>query len=583
MISMNSSRWILKPHDPDAIQRLSHEAGVPALVAHLLINRGISRGEDVRRFLDAPLSGLHDPATLPGVVDAAARIVSAIKLGKKIVIYGDYDVDGVCGTSLLWSCLKLAGATEVEYYIPHRVDEGYGVNGDALRKLATEHEADLVITVDCGISAIPEAELAKELGIELIITDHHTIGDSVPNADVLVHPRLPGSLYPFGELCGCGVAFKLAWEIARSFGDGKKASPAMREFLIDATSLVAMATVADVVPLTDENRLLVRRGLENLRHKPSVGLHALMEAAQCLGKPITSQTIGYQLGPRINAAGRLEAALQVVEMLTTRDVEHARSLAANLNECNARRQEVERTIVAEARAMVEADGRSHDDRGGIVLFKEGWHPGVIGIVASRIVDMFHRPTIVIGINDGVAQGSARSVEGFDLYQAIKACSEGLLSFGGHTAAAGLKIPPELVAEFSTRFDQQCTSTLTADQKRKAITIDAEVRLGELTLNAVEQIERMEPFGASNPKPVLMSSGLQLVDVKTMGNQGQHIQARFAQGTTILRAVGWSMAERMANLKAGMIFDLVYEPKINEWNERKSVQLQIRDFQVGQSR
>lgn len=575
----SQSKWVIKPHDPQAIQKLSSEANVSALVAHLLINRGIDKASAVIPYFSAPLSGLHDPAKLPGVLVAADRIIAAINANEKIVIYGDYDVDGVCGTSVLWACLKLAGAKHVEYYIPHRLEEGYGVNGDAVRKFAQEDGVKLIVTVDCGISAVNEAALARELGIDLIITDHHTIGSELPDAFVLVHPRLEGTEYPFGELCGCGVAFKLAWEIARRFGDGKKASPALREFLVDATSLVAMATVADVVPLRDENRILVRRGLETIKTQPSVGLHALMEVSDSLNKPVTSYMIGFQLGPRINAAGRLEAAMQAVDMLTTRDRDLARSLANHLNECNLQRQEVERTIVAEAKAMVEADGKTNEERGGIVLACEGWHPGVIGIVASRIVDTYHRPTIVIGIRDGVGQGSARSVEGFDLHEAIKVCSEDLIRFGGHPAAAGLKVKAEFIDSFREKFNAQCLATLTPTLKSKTIVVDAEVRLGELTLSAVEQIERMEPFGLANPKPILLASRVQVVDAKTMGKTGEHLQARFAQGNNILRAIGWGMGGKAADLTPGSICDIVFEPKTNEWNERKSVQMLIRDIEV----
>ena len=364
------------------------------------------------------MTGLHDPESLPGVVEAAARIVAAIRDRKKIVIYGDYDVDGVCGTSILWACLKLAGAEDVAYYIPHRVEEGYGLNGEAIRKLATEGGAGLIITVDCGISAVREARLARELGVELIITDHHTIGPELPEADVLVHPRLEGSLYPFAELCGCAVAFKLAWQVCKGFGDGKKTSPHLRDFLVKSISLVAMATVADVMPIHGENRILVRHGLAGLVNSPSPGLRALMSVAGCLDKKaLNTGTIGFNLAPRINAAGRLERAMQAVEMLTTDLHDRADELAQGLDLCNSQRQEVERRMVDEAHEMITAQG-GIKGRGAIVLGKEGWHPGVIGIVASRLVDTYHRPTIVVALGDEHGQGSARSILGFDLYRAI---------------------------------------------------------------------------------------------------------------------------------------------------------------------
>ncbi len=374
------------------------------------------------------------------MVDAADRIVAAIRARRKIVIYGDYDVDGVCGTSILWACLPLAGADDVGYYIPHRVEEGYGLNGDALRQLATEHRAEVVITVDCGISAVREAQLARELGIELIITDHHTIGADLPDAAALVHPRLPGSRYPFGDLCGCGVAFKLAWQVCKTFGDGKKASPHLRDFLLKSIALVAMATVADVMPIHGENRILVRHGLAGLATSPSLGLRALMGVAGCLGKKeLSTGHIGFGLAPRINAAGRLERAMQAVEMLTTDDAARAEELAQALDQCNQQRKEVEKGIVDQAHELIEAQG-GLNGRGAIVLGQAGWHLGVVGIVASRLAEMYHRPTIVVALNDDHGQGSARTIGCFNLYDAIHACSAGLTTFGGHAAAAGLKLP-----------------------------------------------------------------------------------------------------------------------------------------------
>ena len=267
-----NARWRLRPHDATKMLELSRRSGLSPLVAQVLLNRGIDDPARAIAFLDARMGSLHDPELLPGAVEAADRIVQAVRSGRKIIIYGDYDVDGVCGTSILWSCLRLAGSRDVDYYIPHRVEEGYGVNAEALRRLATENPSALIVTVDCGISAVREADLAHELGVELIVTDHHTIGTELPQADVIVHPRLPGGSYPCGDLCGAGVAFKLAWQICKGFGDGKRASPHLRDFLVRAMGLVALATIADVVPLSDENRVMVRHGLAGLASEPTVGL-----------------------------------------------------------------------------------------------------------------------------------------------------------------------------------------------------------------------------------------------------------------------------------------------------------------------
>jgi single-stranded-DNA-specific exonuclease len=578
-----TTRWRLRPHEPARIDALSREANLSPLVAQLLINRGIDEPARARAFLDARLNGLHDPESLPGAVEAADRIVRAIRERKKIVIYGDYDVDGVCGTSILWACLRLAGAGDVEYYIPHRVDEGYGVNPEALRRLASEHKAELVITVDCGISAVREAALARELGIEFIITDHHTIGTDVPVADVVVHPRLAGSRYPFGDLCGAAVAFKLAWQVCKSFGDGKKASPHLRDFLVRSIGLVALATVADVVPLGEENRILVRHGMAGMFAEPTVGLRALMEVSGCLDKrKLTTGAIGFNMAPRINAAGRLERAMRAVEMLTTDDTALAREIASELDRCNTRRQEVEQKIVAEAHEAIKEQG-GVSGRGAIILGREGWHAGVIGIVASRLVEVYHRPAIVVALDGEVGQGSGRSIPGLNLYDAILACSEGLIAFGGHSAAAGLRLPATLLSEFTERFDRYCRGSLTPEQLQKVLFVDAEVPLAMLTPRVVEEIEALEPHGVGNPRPLMVANQVTILgDPRPVGDRKNHLQLRLKQGSAVVKAIAWNLAERGKALAANTRCSLVFHPSINEWNGRREVQLEVKDFQIDET-
>jgi single-stranded-DNA-specific exonuclease len=552
-------------------------------LAQLLINRGIDDPDRAAAFLEAKLSSLNDPETLPGVAEAAERIVRAIQQDRPIVIYGDYDVDGVCGTSVLWACLRLAGAQSVHYYIPHRVDEGYGLSAEALRRLAETHISPLVITVDCGISALAEAALARELGLELIVTDHHTIGAELPGADVLVHPRLEGSTYPCGDLCGAAVAFKLAWQICKSFGDGKKASPHLRDFLVRSLGLVALATVADVVPLNDENRIIVRHGLASIAAGPMEGMRALMKVSGCLDKSrLTVGHVGFGLAPRINAAGRLERAMRAVEMLTTDDPTLAAAIAEELDLVNGRRQELEREILREAQEMIKADGWLND-RGALVLGKKGWHPGVIGIVASRLVDFYHRPTVVVAFGDEYAQGSARSVPGFNLYEAIRDCAEGLLSYGGHAAAAGLKLTESHFPIFAQRFEERCRTTLTAEQREKTMAIDAEVLLSVLSFSVVQEIEKLEPHGIGNPRPLLLSSGVQVVgEPRLVGEQKNHLRLRLLQGNAQFTAIGWNMGGKAKDLTPGALCTIVFHPSINEWNGRRDVQLELRDLAVEES-
>jgi single-stranded-DNA-specific exonuclease len=575
-----AARWQLKPFDTGRIQALSRSAGVSPLVAQLLINRGIDEPGRALAFLQAKLSSLNDPETMPGVVAAAERIVRAIRDDRPIVIYGDYDVDGVCGTSVLWACLRLAGAGLVQYYIPHRVEEGYGVNAEALRRLAETHPGAVIVTVDCGISAVAEAVLARDLGLELIVTDHHTIGADLPAAAVLVHPRLPGSEYPFGDLCGAGVAFKLAWQICKSFGDGKKASPHLRDFLVRALGLVALATVADVVPLHDENRILVRHGLAGIVASPMEGLRALMKISGCLERSrLTTGMVGFSLAPRINAAGRLEQARRAVELLTTEDPALAGAIAEELDLVNSRRQELERQIIHEAQEMIHAEG-GLKDRGAIVLGRKGWHPGVIGIVAGRLVDFYHRPAVVVAFGDELAQGSARSVPGFDVYEAIRDCSEGLIGFGGHAAAAGLKMSESHFPTFARRFEERCRTSLTPEQLQKTMIVDAEVLLSMLTLHVVEEVEQLEPYGVGNPRPLLLASQVRVVgEPRPVGEQKNHLQLRLVQGNTQLKAIGWSMADKAKDLKPDSSCSIVFHPSINEWNGRRDVQLELRDLVV----
>ena len=422
-------KWTFHHHDEAGIRRLGGQLKISPLLAQVLIARGFSETAAARRFLDAKLGDLHDPSELPGINAAADLIIKAIHDKRRITIYGDYDVDGVTGTSILWHCLQLSNAT-VDYYIPCRMTEGYGLNTTALQTLHDEDPKRLVVSVDCGIASVEEAAMAKSIGLDLIITDHHHIGSQLPDALVLVHPRLPGSAYPFGDLCGAGVAFKLAWAICQRLGDGKKASPRMREFLKQAVGLAALGTVADVVPLLGENRVIVRYGLQTVREQSSPGMKALLRVAGLFEKPeVRADDIGFGLGPRINAAGRLGQARLAVELLTTENEERATKLAEYLDTLNDNRKTVERRILKQAKEMVAAnpEWESHKT---LVLAHHDWHPGVIGIVASRVSEEFGKPTVLIALrDDGTGQGSGRSWAGFDLYSGLASCRAHVGSFG----------------------------------------------------------------------------------------------------------------------------------------------------------
>lgn len=577
-------KWSFHPHDEASINRLSAGLKVTPLVAQVLIARGYSTPEAAQGFLRPKLADLHDPMLLPGVPAAAQRIVAAVQQKRRVTVYGDYDVDGVTSTALLWHCLQLLGAN-VDYYIPCRIEEGYGLNEAAVRQLHEEDPNRLLVSVDCGIASVHEAAVAREIGLELIITDHHHIGQELPDAAVLVHPRLPDTAYPFGELCGVGVAFKLAWAICQITGDGKRASPRMREFLKSAVGLTAIGTIADVVPLVDENRIIVRYGLQTLKEHPSPGLQALLRVSELQDKAeISAEDIAFGIAPRINAAGRLGQARLAVELLTTDDLNRAVSLAAYVDELNKNRKTVERRIVKEAKELVAAHPEWEQD-GTLVLAHHDWHPGVIGIVASRIAEAFEKPTVMISLrDDGTGQGSARSFAGFDMYAGLEACRDCLLGFGGHKAAAGLQIEAQQVDACRTSLANWARNNFAPTADDTALRVDAEVHLSEITRRAVMELQHLGPFGEANPKPRFASRRVNLAEPpRTMGEGDRHLALKVRQHRTHLRAVAFGRGEWAEELAA--IHDPIsisFAPQINSFRGYEKVELMLHDWQPPES-
>ena len=506
--------------------------------------------------------------------------MSAVRDGRRVTIYGDYDVDGITSTSLLWHCLQLAGG-KVDYYIPSRLEEGYGLNCAALQQLFEEDPQRLVVSVDCGIASVNEAAFARELGLELIITDHHQFADTLPAETLLVHPRLPGA-YPFGELCGVGVAFKLAWAICARLGDGKKASPRMREFLLSAIGLTAIGTIADVVPLVGENRVLVQYGLGSLLERSSPGLKALMRVCGWADKTeLQAEDIAFALAPRINAVGRLGQARLAVELLTTEQTDRALALAQYLDELNKNRQTVERKILKQAKELVEAEAAWEQD-GVLVLAHPEWHAGVIGIVASKIAEHFHKPAVLLVIDDkqGVAQGSCRSFGGFNLHAGLTTCREWLLSYGGHHAAAGLKIAPENIEPFRRALSVAHREWWGAEQQVAVMDIDAEVRLADVTRDAVLELERLGPFGAGNRRPVFAAADVELAGPpKKMGEGDRHLSLTVRHYGTTLRGVAFGKGEWADEMEqAGARISICFQPTINRFRGQEKVEFQLLDWQ-----
>ena len=573
--------WRFAPHDEAAVGDLCRELRVAPLVAQVLAARGYTGRSDAGAFLNPKLTDLHDPDQLPGVADAADRIIAAIREKRRITIYGDYDVDGMTATSILWQCLKLEDA-KVAYYIPCRFDEGYGLNAEALRNLHEEDPQQLVISVDCGITAVEEAALARELGLELIITDHHQMKDTLPDAASLVHPRLPGSDYPFGELCGAGVAFKLAWAICRRLGDGKNASPPMREFLKSAVGLAAIATVADVVPLNDENRVIVRYGLDTLLQLASPGLKSLMQIAEVAknGSPQADDDVSFKIAPRLNAAGRLGQARLAVELLTTHDPERAMTLAKYLDQLNKNRRTVETRISKRAKALV-AENPDWEQHNTLVLAHRDWHPGVIGIVANRIAEQFEKPTVMISLNGDseIGQGSARTFGGVDLHAALAACSHRLEGFGGHKAAAGLRIRLDAIDSFREELHRHVADTYTSEERESDLQIDAEVRLADVTVISVRQLDRLGPFGEANPRPLFSAAGVSTAEPpKRMGEGKNHLSLRLRHHGAVIRAVAFGRGEWADEIAehAGPL-DVCFAPVVNTFRGQQRVELMLKDW------
>ncbi len=429
--------WVVAPPHPQR-DTLACAVKVAPLVAQLLLNRGIATAAQAREFLNPELSALLPPESLPGAVEAARCLSNAVRQGRKIVVYGDYDVDGVTGTAILWHGLKLSGAN-VEYYIPSRLEEGYGLNRSAIEQLAASG-AGVLVTVDCGITAVEEAERASELGLELIITDHHLPHRQLPNATVIVHPTACGTS-PNPDLSGAGVALKVMWALAQELSGRVRVSSQFRELLVESLAFAALGLIADVVPLTGENRVIASFGLRQLKSARNPGLRALLEVTRLDTKKhaYDDYDVGFMLAPRLNAIGRMDHARQAVELFTSADADRAGEIAAALDAENRRRQQVERQIVKQAEALVRERGYHQDGCRAIVLASREWHAGVIGIAAARLVDIFHRPTVLISLEDGYGQGSGRSIRHFPLHEVLECCASQLESFGGHAMAGGLRL------------------------------------------------------------------------------------------------------------------------------------------------
>jgi len=565
------TNWILKQADPVAAAALATELDLLPATARVLAGRGLSEPGQARDFLNPTLSGMLDPFLLAGMEQAVDRLVRARQQQEQVCIYGDYDVDGVTATALLVSGLSALGL-QVGYHIPHRMDDGYGLNSDALQAIRAKG-ATLCVSVDCGVTGIAEAQRCREIGLDLIITDHHQTLEQLPEAVAVINPHRSDCRYPFKGLAGVGVAFNLLVALRSrlreqgAFGDS---GPDLRQWL----DLVALGTVADVVPLVGQNRLLVASGLQRMGAATRTGLSALKQVSGISGD-VTAGQVGFRLAPRLNAAGRLESAVPGVELLLTDDRSLADRLAQELNDANNERQGVERCILDEAVQLVEQSG-GVNGRYSIVLASENWHPGVVGIVASRLVERYHRPTILMAIQeDGTAKGSGRSIPGFHLLDALHGCAPFLLRYGGHRAAAGVSLAVEQVAAFAQAFEQAAASRLDQQSLIPRLLLDLELEPEELTTALVDDLQRLAPFGAGNPEPLVCIRGLRVMEKKVVGTE--HLRLKLGRGRHYLHAIAW----RMAGRQLPELVDLAGIPEIDTWGGGSRLQLRVKDIKAAE--
>lgn len=561
--------WLIRGDVPDLsqVKTLAAELGISALAARVLLMRGLAEPQTAREFLDGSLALLPDPASLSGMDKAVLRLVRAIRNREAVLVHGDYDVDGITAAALLVEALRSFGAI-ADYHIPLRLRDGYGLSSQALQK-AHEQGYAIVVSVDCGISAHEPARLAASLGIDLIITDHHQPPAELPVALALINPHLPDDGFPDKSLAGVGVAFFLTLAIRRQLREegyfAQRQEPDLR-LLLD---LVALGTIADIAALTGVNRLLVRAGLALLDQARRPGVAALRQVAGV--REMSCSAVGFQLAPRLNAAGRLEDAALGVELLLSPDSARTTEIANYLDECNRERQAIERQTLDQA--LEKLTQNSDPERHSIVLADERWHSGVIGIVASRLVEHFHRPTLMIALEQGQGKGSGRSIRGFNLYEALCACSDHLEGFGGHPMAAGLTISEEKLERFKADFEETVRQNLSASDLRPRILYDGDLALSELGFDTVADLARLRPFGFGNPEPLFRIRGASLENPRCVGRD--HLQFQLRQNIRSVACIAFGGASRWKGL-AGSV-DALCTPQINVWQGSQTLQLRVRDL------
>lgn len=572
-----TSKWNYAPLTSEE-QKLESElakryASCPP-VSELLVQRGISSVKEAEKFFHPSLKDLHDPFLMPGMDKAVARLNKAMGAKERIMVYGDYDVDGTTAVALVYKYLQIF-YSNIEYYIPTRYDEGYGIS---LRSIdyAASQDVRLIIILDCGIKAIEEIRYAKSLGIDFIICDHHVPDDELPDAVAILNPKLEGSTYPCPHLSGCGVGFKLMQAFAKSNGIGD----AELDALLD---LVAVSIAADIVPMVDENRIMAYHGLRRLNNNPNMGLRAIIRICGLTGKEITISDVIFKIGPRINASGRMQSGREAVELLVARDAADAYEKAKAIDQYNKDRKELDKRITEEANAILEANGEMLDDKKSIVIYNKDWHKGIIGIVASRLTELYYKPSVVLTLANGLATGSSRSVQGFDIYKAVDSARDLLENFGGHAYAVGLSLKEENIPEFTRRFEEYVAANITDKQLTPLLEIDAFLTFSQITPEFVNMLRHFNPFGPGNNKPVFCArSVMDFGTSKLVGKNLEHIKLELVDDTSgkVFNGIAFNMSQYFEHIHARKPFNICFTIEDNKHrSSTPDIQLLIKEIHV----
>lgn len=577
------NRWNFIEPDHEMQESFSKKLGISSITAQILINRGINNYTDADNFINSSLEGFHNPYQMKDMDKAVQRILHAIKNKEKIFIYGDYDVDGITSTSLLILFFReismACSGIDFSYYIPKRVEEGYGLNINAIKKIK-ERGGKLIITVDCGITAVEETRAANEMGLDIIITDHHQLSGRIPPAFAILHPCQEDCTYPFKSLAGVGIVFKLIKSLRRALKDMgifQQKLPNLRKHL----DIVSLGTIADIAPLLGENHIIAKYGLREIRDTEKIGLMALKTVSGINGREITVMDVGFILGPRINAAGRLGDADTAVKLLTTDNEGEALKIAKYLDSENKKRRVIQEDILKEVRKRISGQCSVEKDK-AIVLASPNWHQGVIGIVASKIAEEYYKPTVLISIDGEYGRGSARGIPSFHLYDGLSRCGEFLVDFGGHKYAAGLTIKSDMIDKFKVCFNKVAEGILKNEDCIPQIDIDMSIELADLDFSIIKEINKIGPFGTSNPPPLFCSKSVEVRgEPVIMGKNSDHIKMEVEDGSEVMEVVGFNLSRLVKWIGDDRTYDIVYTPMINRWGNSEKIQLKLKDIRISE--